>query len=945
MKKRLFLFTALTSLFLASCAGVPSPLATTPVEEEDEFDLVNQAIDRTEINVERGENAAPLKIDKDDPYTELTKSVYDFGPLKQSNDDLHFTVVDKNMKADILYAAHSDIFIDEESVALYDNRGRNYPFKSFIEGYGEAQLSFATSIFNPRNVYYLELKNDNLMFLGKDEDIRRLTFYTLNRGLPDGKQVDYRDDIVDVDSTKVYYYDEDGYSPFFVYEDDLSLATDTTFRLRNPLLLEDDIETVYGKVLSIQKNPNGAGTMVRYKPAKGADIYSNLSINDNKHLNEDDNVTYYDTEEQQNLGIANAILHNPSMVTTVYGLMNAFHASPKDLARGTMDWGSRIDVKVNTSYDPSQNAFTLSISGAFTFYPDNNITVTLKLGWTKTWSFDVSASVSIETEFFVPVGIDYTLKVVEDTQQEIYFGICVSYDHMGEYDEKKTEDEINQAVMDAFNDRSDWQKRSVFKGDGGCATQGGATYPLFKISCTYFLPIEIYFDVEFYWELVPTVEVIIRYSSHTQRVDLCVSNEGGADPSSDSATKTSSDLSFTFIGKVHMEIGLRVSIGIDIIGLYKFFHVEVYLEIYGAVDIQGYLFADISWSDDEPVVPDLSLGCKFEVSVGLKVGVDIYLLFGGYNHEWPVVAVVLFGMEMSSPFQEFVQESEDIYINEDDFDADKKQFALSLGERHLLAARTFNADSFLVEIKDMNYNDKAKAIYGAFVPEDVMLDIFTLKSIDVKEGELVSDIKLTEDGHIAMDTVLGQDNFVAEIQIQANKKVSCGKEPIKTITVHFENTDRQDISIDGKTLGSFVNGAEVKLPVPDPRRYLKFTGYTYVDKMGETQTISYDETKPESFVYTVNTDGDFRDCELKSVWIDYFHWEVFFVDGFNNLIEKQMVLDGEDAVEPDADKRDHNMKDNPPDDSHHYEFVGYDRELTNIQGPTVIRAIYKIVNN
>ena len=71
----------------------------------------------------------------------------------------------------------------------------------------------------------------------------------------------------------------------------------------------------------------------------------------------------------------------------------------------------------------------------------------------------------------------------------------------------------------------------------------------------------------------------------------------------------------------------------------------------------------------------------------------------------------------------------------------------------------------------------------------------------------------------------------------------------------------------------------------------------------------------------------------------------YFVDGFNNIIERQMVLDGEDATEPNEAKRDFYMNNNPPDDSHHYEFVCYDRELTNITGPTVIRAIYRIVNN
>ena len=942
MNRPFTLLFALASLLLASCQ--PSRAVDLPTDE-DEYDLVDEFLDKTEIHFDNDIDTTPLAISKSDPYSELTRSVYDFGPYLKSNADFSFDVIDKNMVAsEVPYAPNASFQVTQDYLSFYDNVGRPHGFKSFLASDGHASLSFSPSSFDPNRVYYLELKNESLIFEGKAEDIRRLTFYTFDRGLPEGSTVDYRADIVDVDSTKVYYYDEDGYSPFFVYEDELKIAPGATVRVRNPQLAQDDIETLYGTIISIAKNPNGAGYMVRYDPAKGADMFENLAINDSKRITDEDSVVYYNTEEVQDQ-IASGILHNPNMVTTVYGILNAFNVDLHTLGRSAMDWGSRIDVKINTSYDTSSSAFTLSIGASYTFYPDDNITITLKFGWKRTWSYDVTASVGIETEFLIPVGINYTLRVAEDIQNEIYFGICISYDHAGEYDEKATEDSINQAVLDAFANRSDWQKRSVFKGDGGTATPGGATYPLFKIACTAFLPVEIYFDVEFYWELVPTVEAVIKYTSHTQTVDLCVSNEGGASPSSDSATDTNDTLSFSLIGKVHFEAGFRLSLGVDIIGLYKFFHLEVYIKVYGAIDIQGYLFADLSWSDDEPVSVNLQLGCKFEISAGLKVGIDIYLLFGGYNQEWPVVAVVLLGMQASFPFQEFVEESDDVYISQAEFDGSKKQFDKTLGQRHLLAARYFNSDNFSVDIKDMEYNDKVKAIYGAFIPEDVELDIFSLDSITPIEGDVPESFGLTGDGHFKMDTVSAQGDFVAEVKIKVSEKVTMGKDLTKTITVHFNNSDRQEVKIDGSSIGSYVNGATVKLTVPDPRRYLKFTGYKYHDKDGREVAIAYDPDQPDSLHYTVDTTGDFRLVELETVWIDYYHWEVYFMDGLNNLIEKQMVLNGEDATEPNEAKRDFYMNNNPPDEDHHYEFVGYDREFTNITGPTVIRAMYKIVAN
>ncbi len=939
MKKNLLLFISSLSLMLSACGVQEHHKEMT----QSDFDALDNALNNTEIHASRDVDTTPLTIPNEDPYTDLTRSVIDFDDYLKSNADLSYTIVDKNMSHEIPYADESDLIITPTDVSLYDNRGRTYEFKQFnATTPGVAYISFSSSIFSRKNIYYLELNNTNLKFEGKDDDINRLTFYTMNRGNDVNRDVSYKTDIIDIDSTKVYYYDEDGYSPYFVYSEILDLNKDDVFRIRNPQLENDDIDTTYGKFISINPNPNGAGFMVRYEPAKGADIYDSLSINDSKTLSEEDAVYYYN-EGDMGEQLAQSIIHNPSVVTTVYGLMNYFGVEQEKFERSVVDWGSRIDIKFDTSYDMDTQAFTFGVSAGYTFYPEENLTITLKLSYKQTWRFDVTASVEIETEFFVPVGIDYTLKVVEDTQKEVSFGICVSYSYSGEYDEEKTEQDINEAVQQAFQNRDDWQKHSIFNGESGSTTPGGATYPIFKIVCTYFLPIEIYFDVEFYWELVPTLEAIIKYASHTQRVDVCVSSDDGADTSSDSGTKTNSDLSFTFIGKVHFEVGFRVSIGVDLIGLYKFFHVEFYFKIYGAIDILGYLFMDISWNDDLPPSLNVQGGCKFEISVGLKVGFDLYLLFGGYTHEFPIVAVVLFGAQVSNPFQKFVNDTEEIYIHQNDYDSTSKQFNLTLGQRHLLAARVFNPDTFSVDIKDMEYNDKVKAVYGAFVSEDVEFNVFKLQSIEAYgDSTLPDSFGLSTDGHMTLDTVSGQDNFDAVIKIEVNSAVTFGEEPVKTIIVHFVNSDRQKIYIDDELLGSFVNGAVIQLPVPDPIRYMKFTGYECMDGL----FIAYDETKPEEFKYTINTyEGMIDMMVMESKWVDYYHWEVYFMDGFNNLIEKQMVLNGENAVEPDEATRDRYMIANPPDDSHHYEFVMYDHSLENISGPTVIRALYRIVSN
>ena len=938
MKKNIVLLIALSSLLFSACSG--QKYKVKKEVSQDEVELLHEALDNTEINIERLDKVTPLTIADDDPTTDLTKSIYDFGDL---DSNLFFSIVDKDDHPAIPYTSTSTVEVTADDVDLYDNCGRHYPLASFTGGTGRGSLVVPTSTFDVKRVYYLELKDSHLCFEGKDPDIRRLTFYTFNRGLAEGSDVDYKDDIVNLDSTKVYYYDEDGYSPFFVYEDELALEKDTSFRVRHPSLDRDDSNTLYGKIVSINKNPNGAGYMVRYDPAKANDIFDKLTINESKVLDDTDIISIYANDEEAGAKLAQAIIHNPSMATTVYGLFNAFDVEPEEFGRSVIDWGSRIDIKFATSYDPNTATMTFSASASYTFYPLENLAITLMLEYKQTWRYDVTASVSIETEFIFPVGIDYTLQVVEDTQKEASFGVYIHYDHSGEYNEEEVKKNVQKGILEAF--QSDVQKKSVFKGDGPTSTPGGETYPIFKIECTYFFPIDIYIGLDFYWELVPSIEVVIKYTSHTQRVDLCVSNSGGADPSSQSSTSCNQSLSFTISGKVHFEAGFKVSFGVSLVGFYKFFHAEVYLKAYGAIDFEGYLTTDISWNDGHQVTSNVEIGAKFEISVGLKVGIDLYLLFGGYNHEWPVVAVPLFGVDCGTPIQEFVNPSEETYISNTDYDSGNKQFNRTIGERHLLTVRYLNTKSFNVETIDMNYNDTYKEVYGAFV-DDLDTPIFELKEVKTVEGTPLSPVSLSSDGHITIDSISGQEDFVVDVIVKVNDQVTNKDDLTKTIRVKFTNNDRQTIDIfdiDGvpHMFGSFVNGAHVVLPVPDPIPYKKFTGYKYDDFLGHQVVLTYDGT-PESITYTVDTlSGVLIEQIIYETWIDYYHWEVLFMDGLNNLIQKQLVLNGEDAVEPDAEIRDRYME--GPDDNHVYQFVGWDVEFTNITAPTVVRAIYRIV--
>ena len=944
----------MSTLMVSSCSGVSKK---TKEDVKNDLDLVDEALDATEINIEIGSDVEHLEMPEERECPELTRSVYDFGDFK---DDIKFSIVDTTVQNKVPCVSPSDIYITEEDVDLYDNYDNHYDFKQFIEGYGESNLTIAKSLFDKDRVYYLELKNNDLAFKNKDADIKRLTFYSFDFDEDSQERdVKYKTDIPNLDINKVYYFDEDGYSPYFVYSDaeDLEgIAENQTFRVTHLNaanengIEEDNRDTTYCKLLSTQKNPNGAGTMVRYQAARAEDIFDKFTIKQLKHIDDSDIIERFIDNPQVTNDIVQSMIHSQVVVTTMYGMMNYFGVNRSNYLKSMYDWGAKIDIKLDLDYNPSTATFSIGISGMYTFYPDNNIVISLKLGYTQSWRFDVTADASIATEFLIPVGVDYKIEVKEDTTRKIEFGVYIGFDGAGEYNEEATRKEVQKALTEARECGSNWQKKSVFKGAEPYQSKDGNYYPLFKISCVYFEPVEIYFEVDFYWELIPAAEFVVRYTCHTQRVDLAVSNKGGSSPSSqDDTEKSNEGLSFDLMGSIHAEVGFKLSIGISIIGLYKFFHLEVYLKIYGAIDIEGFISGNVTWSDTEPATAGMSLGVRLEISVGLKVGVDLYLLFGGINFEIPAVSVVLFGIGIDFPLQDFTKYEEDVYIKDTDYDSTNKHFNLKLGERHLLTVLYLNTKEFVSDIKDLEWTDKYKAVYGAFVPTDVELKMFQVYEYKTTEGELKSDFKITDDGYFGLESLDGQDNFTVEITIQTTRQVSLDRDLTKVIRVHFTNDNRQDIYVDGNHAGSFVNEAQFVLPVPDPIRYKKFVGYTWENNLGQTGTIDYDPTKlpSESLTITIDTqDETATRCDYTSVFVDDYHWEVYFVDGLNNIVKRELVhCDNPVATAPDPEVRDKYMLASPPDENHHYQFVRWDRTFDNITGPTVVRGIYKIVKN
>ena len=928
--KKAALLLMIPMFALCSCAGLKFKKSNHSNEET--YAMMEEALKDVPIEVETIENITPLEL-LDNIEQETTESLVKF---KKGDADQHIYVIDTNYtENNSPYMESGDYNPSYKDVSLVDQDDNEINIKIVKAENGKAECLIPVSTFEENHAYHVKLTNDKVKFLGKDESIRQITYYSLEVNESNRKHLMTRDNnIKTFDIKKVIYFDVDAYGAYFIYDQYFDIdpytedETGMKFRLSDPDINEDNKDTMYGKLVSVNKNPNGAGYIVRYEPCKGNDLFTTLDINDSITVNEDNcsNMIFYNDEGSIEENLGRAFLSHPDVVIAMEGLMNHYDIKPEKYKSSVIDWASRLQLKFGAGFDSNTSTFNWNVVATLNLSPKENVAITLHLKYDQTIRYDVTASLSIETWFFIPTGINYTLEVKEDDSKVVEFGISIST-NLAPYDEKKVEEAIENDLIDAFTKNTD--VKSKFLGDPSTSTPDGKSYPLFRFDCYYFFPLDIRFEIDFYWQLQLTFEAVVKYTSHTQRVDVSVSNSKGCDPHSETKSVNDKSVTLQFMGSFHAELGLKVSLGVGIIGFYKFFHAEIYIAAYGAVDAQGFLLMGIAWGEGRDASLTGMAGGKFEVSCGVKWGVDIELLFGGFAKTWPIVKCVLIGFAHDSAINKFMETESTIEITDQDYG-----HLIDLDAYHVLGVVCFDANNFSAAFLDMKHDDAANTRYGAWLDEKKE-KYFSFELTKGSEYVTLDDYKLN------IKDIYGIEEFDAEIKVTVNQKfvalTDYDAPIIKTIKIHFTNNLKQEIYViengEDVSIGSYVIGVEAKLPIPNTPRYQKFVGWKQV---GTDLFIPYDEDDPNAGKYIPNETGSTR---FEYVFEDYYTWTVVWVDGFGNIIKTEQVFYNESANEPTAEERDQYMISYDPDC--YYEFTGWDTDFTHINGNTVIRAMYE----
>ena len=934
MKKR-YLFLFIPLLALAACTNIREE--KTEYSNEEVRDAVEEAL--TEVPIEvlpYDEELQPLEL-LDKIEQETAESLVKFN---KGDKDQFVSIVGTDYEAEEApKTSHGDYIPTSSDVVLVDENDNELALEPINRDQGKLTLKVPVSKFDENHGYHVKLKNDNVKFSTKDESIRQITYYSLNVNDSNKEHTILMNNasIKTFDIDKVEYFDVDAYGAYFVYKEpfdiDSSVVDETGMKFRLADLNEekDNINTVYGKLVSSQKNPNGGGYLVRYEPCKGNDIFASLDVNDTVMLNSDNsNITL---EQENDLQLAEqlgrAFATHEDTISAVQGLLNHYKVAPKNMIPSLMNWASKIQISFDLGWNDSTSTFTWGCRASLTFNPEQNISVSLKLNYKQTIRYKVSCNLSIDYWGIIPTGVNYTLEVTEDDTKEVEFGISLST-NLAPYDEKAVQESINKDLEESFRNGS--SVKSKFKGDGGTGTSDGKSYPLIKIDCYYFWPLDIRFQISFYWKAQLTLEAVVKYTSHSQRVDVSMSNERGVDPHSESKAVSDKSVVLNFMGTFHAEIGLRASLGIGVCGLYKFFHAEVFITAYGAVDAQGFVVIGITWGSDKDTTFNGTYGGKFEVSAGVKWGVEIAYLFGTAKFDWPLAKVILIGFAHDAAINGFNDYISTIELNDQDYGK-----TINLDDYHLLGTVIYDAKNFGTAHLDMKHDDASKTRYGAWLSEN-NVKYFDFELVKGSEYIEFNDYKIT------IKDIYGIEEFDAEIKVTVNPDFAVTgtdneDEISKVIKIHFTNNLKQQVFVKDEyghtsSLGSYVVGAPCKLPVPKAPRYMRFTGWKNISTGA---VIAYDETDENSRIYTPQDVGE---VIFEYVFIDDYYWTVVWVDGNGTAVKTEEVPNGKAATPPEASERDKYMVSDI--EGYEYVFIGYDISYSSITQNTVIRAQYEL---
>ena len=535
----------------------------------------------------------------------------------------------------------------------------------------------------------------------------------------------------------------------------------------------------------------------------------------------------------------------------------------------------------------------------------------LDIGYEKVTDYSVDFDVEIETTWIFPTGVDYKVKCVEDTQEGFY--IFISFTRALQPDKSQRDEEAEREFKETIKKEAEAAKNGdntgYVYGDKELApsTSGSrTTWPIVQVNVNYFTPITMKLQADFYIDAAVQIDVLVKKETFSTKVDFNFTNMSGADTDSSKTIHSESNWVIAVCGSIAIEVGIRVSFSLSILGMYDILRAQAYADWFVNLSATGILLMDIA-TGDQPTSFTGYITIDLAITAGIKVGLNFKCLCIEYTINKVLWFEYLFRIKWENSIEHFSK------LAGTEIEMDGKQ-SIDIDDLDILWLTCFDSVTMSQKEKKMNSKEKFSIFSGIMCPP--FLEKWTggyIFEFTPKDDSL---IEISHDGvvHVKDGT---PNEFTTTFTIHVSNWAGTASDQI--ITVHFIARDTKEVYVDNTLIGDYRPGYQFTLP-EGPFVYGKeFLAYV-IDgkeyKVGDKVTMTSE---------TLRFVGKYRILPY------YF---VYFVDGKGNVVSEQRIMEGESAIEPTAAMRDRFM------DTEHYTFLNWTCDYSKVMCDLVINSVY-----
>lgn len=920
MKKfrSLFLGVSLLAMLVSSCTPFnlkSDDNSNYQLDDDQMLDILTEW--NPEVHVTHDENFKPV-LDGD--FEEIPED-------KQARLSSSILDAKRNSKVGIVFSNVNEVrgprtLKSEYQKIIYRNNANDYLTVTNVDNdildvlyYAEDNRLSVTlnDSFRYGEIYFVNLYDENLSFESKDPSIRRLTIeieddpsepetideYELDSSIP-VLGLSYVTN-EDVDENSIYSFDYSGSLP--------SLTPGEIFLVKQDVSNDElGIIDFYGEFVKQVDNKDGT-TRIYYEEPEGDKIYKKLRRK---------SVELIDFTNVNILVDEDTLQRQIRYSDTSRALLSFFAKEVKSTDSNVL--GGILD---QLHFDFTFNYYDGKFTFSFSIYVSNielykneegtaGLFLTLKYEYTRISEYHIDFDVGLKKKWFVPVGVSYKVKMVEDIEESHTFYVIINDQNIQDESSEKIKNDLANEVSNAKAGNDNFFKKVNESDEAKAKTEGNkTTIPLFEIEVPVYEPLMFQFRMELIIDLTVEAMFFVKKQWKSNRVVLNFSNKSGGDSDTHQDVKEASSWDFYFMGLAEFRVAFRLSGALYIKGTYKFLHVELYAEFYVKIGIQGNLSATITNSSEgEKLTGNVSI--DLYVLMGAKVGLDIVIAIFDIDFSVDLFKTYILRVHFSNDLECYSDDSVDT-INLD------KTIA-NINDYDILKFRTWDGVKMRTDVQKMAPDSEVYLIESWL--GDLSFRMFTFE-VDEASKDLIT---ITDSGEIQV-AYATDAQFTAKFTVKVNPLVGFIED--KVITINFNAPDAHNIYIkDDETgqyidIGKFRPGAEYTLKLPEERDGYRFESYLVHFPSGD-QVLNVGDT-------IKMIEG--QDLYIDINWHKIIYYTVYFLDGHNNVVYvDSKVEENTTSSEPTPEIRDQFMEG--------YFFVGWDKSFVHVTSDLIVRGIY-----